>query len=629
MFEFFGMGGPFPKNYVREWAGELDSGNLETLCGRFMLNPPKDYHGGPLEKGDIAVVDGKAHFLDRESGYKFVDVDFDTSDIKNAVHVDYGYYVDTDGAKVMSNKLAAICGELNIPLGYFSEPDYHGSHKGESSFDPSSVDSYATAYLHPQFLKGDEARDYIGLLIELLWSERWPEIKEYLSESYPVYHRDLEKAREQFAPELLLPVELRPLAKVIPAGADESELAFLAAKVSVLDREQRNIFDAAVEAGRHCGSVAEIVNLTENLDCFELQPALSPGEYGDSQLDMEKQKMSDIFRRLEQSQNPDERAFARYVLRIETYVDEDAYGRAAAEEENGVFTKYGYVTEKDGFEEIYRSAQDITAENRVTAPSAGDTDRQLIMVGNGDLSELLLEMHTLGGDYMRDAKRNLQALADGGNEFFIMMNDHMLTVTPAEPIFHKDTAEHEMWMLMDRTPDTRTFVMSVTERNGGQILGSLSETDLAVLKSSIRFNSITHNTPADEEQLAVHLDVLRWAVGENRRAIPTGLFLKQINERYMAQSHAPQPGWFRVSSEAARDLLAQDAAFIFKAYPEPSARLMPIDAAKASLWTAGKFEFFVRHNECEKIEKWARRAAGEILRQSERGEQKKSRDAEI
>jgi len=245
------------------------------------------------------------------------------------------------------------------------------------------------------------------------------------------------------------------------------------------------------------------------------------------------------------------------------------------------------------------------------------------------LSELLLEMHTLGGDYMKEAKHNLQILAEGGNEFFIMMNDHMLTVTPAEPIFHKDTAEHETWMTMDRTPDVRTFVMSVTERDGGRVLGTLCEADLAALQNSIRFNSIKHDTPADEGKLAAFLDVLRWAVGENRRAIPTGLFLQQINERYMAQSHAPQPGWFRVSSEAARDLLAQDAANIFKAYPEPSARLMPIDAAKASLWTAGKFEFFVRHDECEKIERWARRAAGEMLRQSERGERSKSHEAEV
>jgi len=629
MFEFFGTGGPFPKNYVREWSGEPNVDNLETLFGCLMLNPPDDYRGGPLDKSDIVVINGEVYFLDRESGYKFEPVDFDTSGIKDAIHVEYGYYVNTRGAESISRKMAVVCGELDIPIGYFSESDYHGSHKGESSFDPSSNYSYAPAHLHPQFLRGADARDFITLLTELASTERWLEIKEFLIESRPVYRQDLESAREQFAPELLLPVELRPLSNVIPADADKSELAFLAAKVRNMDGDQRKVFDAVIEAGRYCGSVGEIINLTENLDCFGLQPSLSESEYGDSRLDRDFHECKAVIDRLENSDDAVERALAKHLTRLERCADEAEYGRQAAEEIGGVFIKQGLLIEKRSLREVYCSVEDIPAEYRLFAPSAEDTDRQLIMVGNVDLSALLLEMHTLGGDYMRDAKHNLQTLAGGGNEFFIMMNDHMLTVTPAEPIFHKDTAEHEAWMLMDRTPDIRTFVMSVTERKDGYVLGSLCETDLAALKSSIRFNSITHNTPADEGELGAYLDVLRWAVGENRRAIPTGLFLKQINEPYMAQSHAPQPGWFRVSSEAARDLLAQDAAFIFKAYPEPPARLMPIDAAKASLWTAGKLEFFVRHDECENLERWARRAAGEMLRQSERGERGKSRDAEI
>jgi len=629
MFEFFGMGGPFPKNYVREWAGELNSGNLETLCGRFMLNPPEGYHGGPLEKSDIAVVDGEAYFLDRESGYKFVDVDFDTSGIKPSIHVDYGRYVAVDEAAPIPRAFANVCDSLLIPIGYLGEPGYHGSSKGISDFNHLSHSEFEPCYLHPQFMKGEEAREFVGLLKELTETDRWGQIAGYLRENYPVYMSDLETAREQFAPELLLPVELRPLSNVIPADADKSELAYLAAKVRNMDGDQRKVFDAVIEAGRYCGSVGEIINLTENLDCFGLQPSLSESEYGDSRLDRDFHECKAVIDRLVNSDDAVERALAKHLTRLERCADEAEYGRQAAEEIGGVFIKQGLLIEKRSLQEVYRGVEDIPAEYRLFAPSAEDTDRQLIMVGNVDLSALLLEMHTLGGDYMRDAKHNLQILAGGGNEFFIMMNDHMLTVTPAEPIFHKDTAEHEAWMLMDRTQDIRTFVMSVTERDGGQVLGTLCETDLAALKNSIRFNSIKHDTPADEGELAAYLDVLRWAVGENRRAIPTGLFLKQINEPYMAQSHAPQPGWFRVSSEAARDLLAQDAAFIFKAYPEPPARLMPIDAAKASLWTAGKLEFFVRHDECENLERWARRAAGEMLRQSERGERGKSRDAEI
>lgn len=620
MFEFFGMvDGPLPQNYVREWVGELPSGNLDMLCGKFFLNPPDGYHSGPLEKSDIAVVNGEAYFLDRESGYKFVDVDFDTSDIKDAVHVKYGYYVNTDGAATISSNVAEVCGKLDIPIGYFSDPDYHGSHKGESSFDPSARDSYATAYIHPQFLKDTEAREFISLLTELSLAERWQETKEYLTRSYPVYHQDLEKARELFAPELLLPAELRPLSKVIPAGADKSELDILAAKVRYMDGEERRVFDAVIEAGWHCGSVAEIINLTENLGCFEIQPAFDAKQYGAFHVNLARDEYADMMNRLEASADPAEQDFFQYVAGIEAHVDLDAYGKWIAENEGGAFTEQGYLTESGDFKEVYRGPEDISAEHRVSlTPSAVEAKEPLIMVGNTNLSALLLEMHALGGDYMKDAKHNLQTLAGGGTEFIVMMSDHVLTVTPAEILFHRDTIEHEKWMLMDKTADIRTFVMSVTDRRDGLVIGSLCETDLAALRSSLQMNSIKHDDPASEGQLAAYLDVFRWAVEQNRKAVPAGVFLQQINEPYMSRSHVPKPAGFRVSPETARALLAQDAVNIFKAYPEPVARLMPIDAAKASLWTGDKFEYFVKHNESEKLERWAGRAAGELLRQTER-----------
>lgn len=68
MFEFFGMAdGPSAKHYCREWAGELETGDLQSLCGMLMLNPPDGYHGGPLGKTDIVVLDGEAFFLDKNT----------------------------------------------------------------------------------------------------------------------------------------------------------------------------------------------------------------------------------------------------------------------------------------------------------------------------------------------------------------------------------------------------------------------------------------------------------------------------------------------------------------------------------------------------------------------------------
>ena len=187
MFEFFGMAdGPLPKNYLREWSGELPTNNLDTLCGKFFLNPPDGYNSGPLDKGTVAVVDGEAYFLDHESGYKFVEVDFDTEHIKDAVHVKYGSYVDySDAAQIQRSFTFAFEG-LDIPIGYEGEPGYHGSSKGISDFEPTATNEYARCYLHPQFLKGEAAQEFVGLLGELWNAARGKEIMEYLRENYPV-----------------------------------------------------------------------------------------------------------------------------------------------------------------------------------------------------------------------------------------------------------------------------------------------------------------------------------------------------------------------------------------------------------------------------------------------------------
>lgn len=669
MFEFFGMvDGPLPQNYVREWAGELNSGNLDMLCGKFFLNPPDGYHGGPLDKSDIAVVDGETYFLDQESGYKFVEVDFDTIDIKDAVHVEYGYYVNTDGIGAMSQKTAAICNELEIPIGYFSEPDYHGSHKGESSFDPSSRDSTSTSYLHPQFLKGEEARAFVSLLNELSDTDCWGQIVGYLRENYPVNMRDLKSARDKFAPELLLPADLRTLSAIIPADADKSELSYLAAKVGGMDGDQRKVFDAVIEAGWHCGSVAEIINLSENLDCFDLQPSFTESGYGDYRLERDWEAIESVVNRLEKSGNPDERALVKYLTRLGPCVDEAAYGCQIVEEEGGAFTKLGLITEERSLQEIYRSAQDIPAEYRIVVPPP-DVDvlkgnEPLIMVYNTDLAALLLEMHAVGGDFMKDAKQNLIALANGGTDYFVMMNDHILTVIPADSLFRRDTSEHETWMLTDKTLDIRTFIISVTEREDGHVLGNFCEADLEALQHYARENSIffTHLVakmkdgtsrrfsleewdsmgrndrepilsvakyydPADESRLATYLDVLRWAVEENRLAVPSGIFLSLISEPYMAKSCNPQPDMLRVTPEAAKEILAGNAAEVFRLVPDDMEKLSPIDAIKIPMYPTNR-EFAVLLNDLTGVDKWAQRASGEMLRQNEHGARDKSKNKE-
>ncbi|MCL2078739.1 MAG: hypothetical protein FWH17_02725 [Oscillospiraceae bacterium] len=661
MFEFFGNGGPFPKNYIREWAGELPSGNLDMLCGKFFLNPPEGYHGGPLQKSDIAVVDGTPYFLDQESGYKFVEVDFDTSAIKDAVHVEYGRYVSLDEAAPIPRTFAIICESLDIPIGYEGEPGYHGSSKGISDFERSSPNDHARCYLHPQFMKGEKARDFIGLLTQLSQTDFWGEIAGYLRENQPVYMGDLEAAQQRFAPELLLPVELRPMSKAIPVGTDNMEVDYLAAKVMAMDEKQRSVLYAVVEAGWHCGSVAEIINLKENLDCFTLQTEYDTmTSYGEYRMEKDWDVCETVVHRLENSEDPAERALAKYVFMLGRSADEESYGYHTTQEENSAVTQYGVVTQARGIEEKYRSVQGIPA----SAPAASDQEPESVMLQNADLATLLMEMHAVGGDYMRDASYNVKSLANKGDDFYVMMIAGMIIVTPVDFVFRKDTNEYQTWMQAQKAPDIRSFVMTVTERDDGRITGGLYETDLQALKNYAREFSVNfthldaemkdgtrrvitseewsamdqfdrgqlqswvkHYSPADEKRLTTVQEALRWMVKENRQPVTVGEFLSQISAPYMAQAVNPQPDMLRVAPEAAKEILAQSAADVFRLMPNDMEPLSPIDAIKVTAYQSFR-EFAVRRDDWGGIEKWAQKASGEILRQNERGERNKLKTPE-
>ena len=373
MFEFFGMvKGPLPQNYVREWDGELPGGNnLDMICGKFFLNPPEGYRSGPLEKSDIAVVDGTAYFLDRDSGYRFVEVEgFDTTNIKNALHVEYGSYISEEDAVSIPRTFAIVCESLDIPVGYFSEPGYHGSSKGISDFERSTRDNYAQCYLHPHFLKGEEARAFVSLLKELSETEQWGQIAGYLRECYPVYMKDLEEAREIYAPELLFPEVLRPLVthplyKNTFMDADKSELAYLTVKIEGMKVKQRKVFDAAVEAGLCNNSVAGIINLTENLACYKLHPELNEAMYGHHRIEHDWSISLEAYNHLNLSSDPAGRALIKYITLLNRAADTEAYGRHAAKEDGAVFTSHGLISEESKPREVYHGIQDLPDEYRL------------------------------------------------------------------------------------------------------------------------------------------------------------------------------------------------------------------------------------------------------------------------
>ena len=113
------------------------------------------------------------------------------------------------------------------------------------------------------------------------------------------------------------------------------ELNYLASKLDEMDQSEFEQFQAAMEIGDHSGSVQEIINLTENLDCYDVYPGIEDyddlGRYYIDELDA--------------MQVPEH---------LRNYIDYEAYGRDIALDESGDFTSFGYVRDTgSSFHEYY------------------------------------------------------------------------------------------------------------------------------------------------------------------------------------------------------------------------------------------------------------------------------------
>lgn len=113
------------------------------------------------------------------------------------------------------------------------------------------------------------------------------------------------------------------------------ELNYLASKLDEMSDSEYAQFQAGMEMGDHCGSLQEIINLTENLDCYEVYPHIADYD------DLGRYYIEE----LEVMQVPEH---------LQNYIDYEAYGRDVAMDENGSFTDQGYVWDTgSSFHEFY------------------------------------------------------------------------------------------------------------------------------------------------------------------------------------------------------------------------------------------------------------------------------------
>ena len=154
------------------------------------------------------------------------------------------------------------------------------------------------------------------------------------------------------------------------------ELNYLVAKIADMDECQREMFGAAIQSGFCIDTVGNMINLTENLDNFDLAPAHNAEFYGEFLVTMHGDNCAAGIERLENSADEYDQELAEYITRLEKCVDSAAFGKMIAKEEDGRFTDYGYLRrfgEFADFKTAYRGVQDIPIEHRLTKPTLEET----------------------------------------------------------------------------------------------------------------------------------------------------------------------------------------------------------------------------------------------------------------
>lgn len=441
--------------------------------------------------------------------------------------------------------------------------------------------------------------------------------------------------------------ELPGLAAAIRSCTDEGlnleELNYLAVKISELDADDRTTVSAVFEAKLHCRNVAELINLAQNLDRFHLQPAFSEDQYGEFLVDMVKDDTSDVFSKLEQSGYDDERNLAKHILRLEAHVDYAAYGRTAAEEEGGVFTKQGYLTEREGFQAIYRGPEDIPKESRLFAAP----EIPFLKAENIDLSAFVAKVHALCGDCLSDAAHNLSTLeARRSAEYLMLISDKHVIITEASHAYRYESDQFHDFTVSTEFISAKAFALHVTDVHQPHVMGDAVEVDVQALREDILRHCIypTHIdavqksgqevsfTPEqwngletiDRDQIRSwtrrfepwaystvlrHLDTVRDEHEQSGKAVAPEELLFAMNAAYMESAENPQPGMLRIPLVTARDMLANSDAAVFRLLPEGAKQLSPLDAmqSRGGLWYQQYREFAIRKEDLPSLDRWANR----------------------
>ena len=130
--------------------------------------------------------------------------------------------------------------------------------------------------------------------------------------------------------------------KVLSGKEDLSELNYLAAKLRDLAPSQQPLYEAALQIGDHAKSAKDLINLTENLSCYDQTPEITtPKALGELRASQDKELTPEL----------------------KNHMDFASFGRQTAEKERGVFSPAGYTHQNENpFVEFYDGSRESIPE---------------------------------------------------------------------------------------------------------------------------------------------------------------------------------------------------------------------------------------------------------------------------
>lgn len=440
-----------------------------------------------------------------------------------------------------------------------------------------------------------------------------------------------------------------------------NELNYLAARVQDLWDNGLDIFNANIEAGRNCASIAEIINLTfdENLNRFDVMPAFDANMYGEFLVEtLLMDENHEAFYRLRNSAEPSDNKLADYIEKLESNVNHAALGKAIAKEENGIFTKIGLLTGGDGLQTIYQGSQDIPLEYGVLHIS-DEARRPLLKVSDVNISEALVKLHAVTGNHAYTSN-SLKMLTSGkGNEYLLAINSFGVRLFELDEAYKHGSGVLEVFLenMKEFGGQYRTFAIQLQRGKSDDncaFTGEIAELNAKALISNIERHAAAPNrmdvVHADdskktydlfawadvphEQRLAMKSRTLRYPESEVASAVghynnfrrenkcqSAGIneLLSSVNAPYMTEAENPQPDMLRIGATVAREILARGDVDVFKLTPAGAEQLSVIDALRPSGFSEIK-ETAIKTADANHLDKWAQTTAKDIVRKLEKQE---------